>query len=782
MSKQEPIPQTEKRPQKTRHKNALPAGFLLGGIYRIQAILGHGGFGITYLGLDEHYNRRVAIKEYLPNEFAVRSADYRVVAKSEEDRKTFQWGLDRFAQEARTLERFDHPNIVRVLRFLRFYGTAYLVMEYRDGKTLKAYMAERNNQPLDENSIRRIFLPVLDGLRAVHQEGLLHRDIKPDNIFLRGENLSPMLIDFGSARFALGEKSRSLSIVVSAGYAPFEQYSSSGNQGPWTDVYGVGASIHLCAIGQPPPESSQRGSALLDGETDPYLPVTKLGLEQCYSEPFLRCIDDALAFRVKDRLQSAWKFQRLLKGDFDWQPEQRIDIDTDHRPAEPGTESAAAQKGPPPSSAKPWWRHPLALSVFGLGIAAAGWGLFHTFANPLSAPARTTLAPPIAASNSMTPGGLAREAEMQAFDAAERKRGLDAYRTYFANCTFCIDAPLAQRRIAELQQPSRPPPSLFEAARQQGTRAAYQAYLNGCAPKCAETTTARTLVETLPGMVLIRGGRFQMGSNDDEPERGKDERRHWVRVLDFYLGKQEITNAEYVRFLNSVQQRGNPDRPWFQDNREDPDSRIVHKKGIFHAKSGYEDHPVIEVSWYGANAYTQWLSRRSGHHFRLPTEAEWEYAARAGTTTPFYSGQCITTAQANYDGRTAYAGCPPTAPDFIGAATAVSTYPANPWGLAGILGNVMEWSCSQYSATYNGEEQRCAHQPTLPVLRGGAWSSPPQALRTAARYRNFAGYRNDTVGFRVAKEISLPLSPEESRGEAVKPAPSLRASNFTAKP
>ena len=222
-------------------RNALNTDHLLHW-YRIERVLGQGGFGITYLAFDNNLQQEVAIKEYLPMELAVREGDNSVFPVSDRQGDRFKWGLDRFLAEARTLAKFRHPGIVRVLSVFEANNTAYMVMEYERGETLQELLSRRKT--LRESEIDNILSPILDGLEQVHKSGFIHRDIKPANIFLR-ENNTAVLIDFGSARQALGQETRTLTSIVSPGYAPYEQYySKSDKQGPWTDIYGLAATLY----------------------------------------------------------------------------------------------------------------------------------------------------------------------------------------------------------------------------------------------------------------------------------------------------------------------------------------------------------------------------------------------------------------------------------------------------------------------------------------------------------------------------------------------------------
>ncbi len=238
--------------------HALPQGHRLQE-YELVRVLGFGGFGMTYLGFDHNLDKAVAIKEYLPSDIATRTADGSVAPQASTFRGDFQWGLERFLDEARTLARFDHRHIIKVHRFFEAHGTAYIVMEYAEGETLSAHLERKG--PLTEAELKTILYPILDGLEVVHQAAFLHRDIKPGNIVLRDEDASPVLLDFGAARQAIGAKSRSVTSIVTPGYAPIEQYSSRGRQGAWTDIYALGGVCYRALTGQVPEDAQQATGA-----------------------------------------------------------------------------------------------------------------------------------------------------------------------------------------------------------------------------------------------------------------------------------------------------------------------------------------------------------------------------------------------------------------------------------------------------------------------------------------------------------------------------------------
>ncbi len=290
---------------------ALPIGFKLLE-YRIDRLLGRGGFGITYLATDIHLNVKVAIKEYLPGDFAFRTSDRSVTPRWAEDRDFYQHGLESFLVEARTLATFRHPNIVRVARFFEAHRTAYMVLEYERGKPLKEWWPR--HKEMSEADLLLLVQPLLEGLMVVHDSGYLHRDIKPDNIYVRHENGDLVLLDFGSARQTAGDRHK-IANAVTPGYAPCEQYEGS-DQGPATDIYALGATLYWMVTGAKPLPAPERRIE------DTMVPaVTKQG--ERYSAEFLGAIDWALRLDAKERPQDVSTFRRALfaahAGSLGWQ-------------------------------------------------------------------------------------------------------------------------------------------------------------------------------------------------------------------------------------------------------------------------------------------------------------------------------------------------------------------------------------------------------------------------------------------------------------------------------
>mgnify|MGYP001459903933 FL=1 len=308
--------------------NALPTGYSLHR-YQIDGVLGAGGFGITYRAIHEALENQVAIKEYFPAEWAYRdhngttvraNAQGQVPARSGEP-PCYDWGLQRFLDEAKILVQINHPGVVRVRDYFTANGSAYIVMEYEEGESLST--ALQRGGILPEQELRRLLNDVMPALEAVHGEGYLHRDIKPSNLYIRSHDGHIILIDFGAARQALGRRTRSVTSVVTPGYSPIEQYVTVGEDyGPWTDIYALGAVLYRCITGAPPIEAPGRVLK------DPMQPAIEVGAG-LYSRGLLQVVDNALAVRPEDRFQSIVAMREAL------QVADRSNADSDFSPVPP---------------------------------------------------------------------------------------------------------------------------------------------------------------------------------------------------------------------------------------------------------------------------------------------------------------------------------------------------------------------------------------------------------------------------------------------------------------
>ncbi len=686
----------------------LPLRTLLHGQYLVGRVLGKpGGFGITYLAWDQGLHRRVALKEYLPRDLAGRATDRATVAPhSGEDGELLRFGLGQFLTEARTLAQLDHPNIVRVYQVFEANDTAYLVMEFYEGLTLAEHLDHQGGR-LPEEQAKQLMLPILDGLRAVHAQGFLHRDIKPQNIYLaqlESGGVRPILLDFGAARQAMGERSRSLSVVVSAGYAPFEQYHRKGHQGTWTDIYSAAAVLYRMVTGEVPPEANERMAG------DDLKPATAFGV----SRPLSDALAAGLALDPKARPQTVQEFQARLWGKAPPDPKPRPDPATDPEPV---------------PVRRRWW--PAALAV---GFALAGLGGWYQYrAVELAASVR-------------------QQAQEAALAAARAEAQQQADRA---------DAAEAARVAAAAQAAEFA--RVAEAARQ-----AEAARVAGRLTEAARAAE-RPRVDSATDMVRIPAGTFTMGAPANEPQRGSDEGpQHEVYINAFELGRHEVTLAQFRAFVAAS--------PGYRTEAEKgggcygyKDGYWIKDKAFSWRNAGFQQEdqfPVVCVSWNDAKDYVAWLSKQTGLAYRLPSEAEWEYAARAGPSTGRFWGDdpdraCAFANGADQAAKSRFADWTTANCDDGAVFTAhVGSYQPNPWGLYDMLGNVWEWVEDCYHDSYTGAPANGSawldycFESGRRVLRGGSWDNNPGLLRSADRLRNNTGNRFNNVGFRVARTLT----------------------------
>lgn len=272
--------------------------------YMIERPLAGGGFSSVYLARQLDDQMQVAIKEYLPRRLAQRNERMEVVPNNEEARRSFLRGRQLFLEEAKVLTRLKHRNIVEVLNFFRANATVYLVMTFEYGKVLGEYLLKEKKGGVSEQFIYMVFRELLDGVKLVHEHGLLHLDIKPHNILIRSGG-DPLLLDFGASQpFPYEERARN-GKVLSNGFSPIEQYDNDGILGPWSDLYAIGATMRMCLDGNFPPPAPERV------ERDPMVPAAK-AFKKRYSQDLLEAIDWAMAVQPEYRPQTVQVFLSAL--------------------------------------------------------------------------------------------------------------------------------------------------------------------------------------------------------------------------------------------------------------------------------------------------------------------------------------------------------------------------------------------------------------------------------------------------------------------------------------
>ena len=290
-------------PIKAKYPLALPWNTILAGQYLIENVLGQGGFGITYLAMDHKNRRKVAIKEFFPEGLATRMGKTTVRPFTGERGDNFEYGRECFLQEAETMAQFNGcKGIVCVHTYFEEYGTAYYVMDYIEGVSLDAYMKSHGGR-LAVDEAKALLFPVMEALAVVHSKGVVHRDVAPDNILV-SNNGNVKLLDFGAARYSLGDRSRSLDVVLKHGYAPKEQYTRRSRQGPYTDVYALGATFYYVITGKCPPDSIERI------DDDRLIPPSALGIN--ISRRDEEVLLTALRINSDDRYPNMIEFMNAL--------------------------------------------------------------------------------------------------------------------------------------------------------------------------------------------------------------------------------------------------------------------------------------------------------------------------------------------------------------------------------------------------------------------------------------------------------------------------------------
>ncbi|MBF0142801.1 MAG: SUMF1/EgtB/PvdO family nonheme iron enzyme [Magnetococcales bacterium] len=663
------------------YPDALPPGSTLLW-YEIRKVLGKGGFGITYLGRDSNLDQWVAIKEYLPSGFASRQRGHGVRPNTPNDAKTFEWGLDRFLLEAQTLARFKHPAIVRVVSFFRDSNTAYMVMEYEEGEGLDDILKRRKVLPEEEILA---FLPsLLSGLEVLHRADFIHRDIKPPNILIR-KNGTPVILDFGSARQAIAGQSDQMTSLLSLGYSPFEQYDTTGNrQGPWSDIYALGGVLYRAITGQKPLDAAIRISARLRNERDPMKSAEELGRGR-YSVRFLKAIDMALMVLETERPQSVGEWRLQLLGEEDAASPTVLA----GQPA--GVTVTGVSQSPLPATKrkKSSWRSFIAsLNDFGsepdAGEEAAVAASGPQAASPPVAAAQAVVSKP--AIGRGTPSGA-------------------------------VASPPAAAKVGG----GSPPPE--GAGRSIAPPVVVATPVAAAKPRAPRRGDIWVEPFTKMEFLWIPGGVFMMGSGKNESGRRADEHpAHEVELDGFWMAKYPVTWAQWHKVMKCYPEGEVPD-------------------------AAHANHPVERAIWEEAQKFLRQYIRLIGtrNRLRLPTEAEWEFAARAGTTASFPFGDDSRQLgkwawyRDNSDGRT----------------HPVGEKEPNAWGLHDMIGNVWEWTDDWYSESYYArsprKNPRGAPFGEIRVRRGGCWRSTASICRVAHRNRVSLASAGEATGLRLVR-------------------------------
>lgn len=808
--KARPCPECGFGGEEDRPRSSLPALTILQASLVAGRLLGKpGSFGITYLGWDLLLERKVAIKEYLPRDLAGRDAgDLKVSSHSVEEERAFLYGREKFVEEARILARLDHPNIVRVQRFFEENGTAYLVMDYHDGTSLDQRL--EGGKRLPEAEAVALLLPILEALSHIHAQKLVHRDVKPSNVYLKGGR-TPILLDFGAARTALGERTRNLSVLLTPGYAPIEQYNPHGQLGPWTDVYAAAATLYRMLTGKAPLDANSRFEEDKLERPDQLVP----GLSPRLS----RAVLEGLAVKRQERPGSAEGFAGMLRKALEPPPVAPRPAPPASppkpapSPAVPKPAPSTAPPKPAPSAARP---RPAPSPVV-----------------PKPAPSTPQLKPapsPSAVAPKPAPSTSASRRASVGVEVSPveslKYLMLRALKT-LRSLLFRWQQPREQHAPA----PGRTPRSKAPERPSEGR----WAYVFG--PIFGLLATLCMLV-VIVGQPLAKSDHVKMSSGEEivipvlkndgglwlhldsvgtashgETRTGPGDAvtyvpsptfsgedkfsytvtnfwgRHTgevlVAVLSFKAGevRRHADGLEYAWIPPGEFRMGcTPavDAPC--EENESPPHRVTLSRGFwlgttevtvgafdrFLRRSKREEGtplgplklPKVNVTWDEAVQFC----RESGG--RLPTEAQWEYAARGGKSQkyPWGNEEPVTIWKA-HNGASFQ---PPPDRKRKGWRVEVGSFGANAFNLFDMAGNVLEWCLDTWHPSYKGAPSDgiawLSQDRSLRVIRGGSWSDPASGLRVAKRFYGHVSNSNrlGSIGFRCARDVP----PEEPKTPA----------------
>ena len=794
---------------------------------RIDRVLGQGAFGITYLVTDELLGQSFALKEYLPRAHVQRRGDGSLQAVNEQSAAMFAAGMAHFLEEGRTVAPLDHPNIVTVFRCFEANRTAYLLMPYYRGEALHKLLKRSGTLTADE--ALALSLPLLDALEYIHLKGVTHQDIKPANIYVT-ENGVPILLDFGAAGQRLGPDPSTRWKLGSEGYAASEQSKTRSEIGPWTDIYGLAATLYRSITGQVPVAASQREQAIAGKDPDPLQPLNSLVPAQEYAG-LIKAISHGLGVEPQSRPQSVreWRsdFDSKLSSQASRSPEIPKNIEREGREWLPivllivfvaaitgaaiyllsgdGKEGGVPGDGQAVEAPRaeerlesPDYTSPEETARWQAALEADSAYAYQLFMQDYpqsihNAQAQVRLdalddkawelaeadgaKAAIEAYMENFPNGLHQadamillkefelaeaaadrqrlEQEQQddrAWAAARSTRTIGAMDEYISNWPGGLHIDQAhglRRQLSDEINDVRG----FAAARKLNTIEAYQSYIDAFA-NGSNVAAALEAIDGLtlrpgktfrdcpdcPTMVVVPAGSFWQGSEESSPfALNKEKPQRTVTFSQpFAVGVFEITMAQWDLCVTAGGCTLSPhDNGWGRGSR-----------------------PVIMVSWNDAQEYVTWINRQTGQSYRLPSESEWEYIARAGEESEWLGGDPVHTCEfGNIAGsetglRWQHEDCADTA--------ALETLPVgslkpNAFGVYDVIGNVAEWTLDCMNLSYldapaDGSAWSrgiCSSRMT----RGGSWFTGTKEIRLPARFNLKAGDRNDFTGFRVVRAV-----------------------------
>lgn len=652
----------------------LAPGTILNNNYRIEGLLGEGGFGAVYRAWDVRFELFCAIKE---------------------NKQASLEGERQFLREAQLLRKLRHPNLPQVTDYFIISGpggssgTAYLVMDYIEGEDLERKLV-RSGKPLDVNQALEWIGQICDALSYLHDQTppVIHRDIKPGNIRITPDGRA-ILVDFGIAKYYDPQRETTLGAKgYTKGFSPYEQRGSAPTD-PRSDVYALGATLYCLLTGNPPVDASERL---------PDQPLKSIRSMNSSVPPEVdAAVMRALGLFARDRWSSISVFRDAL-----------IPPDT-HKVAET-VRILAKRRSDQVSST-------LMTAVMIGGAFIAGLLILNWIFNELR-------------------GGGAEKATQTA--------------AAFTDAALLSLEPIGLPQVSPGQTTT--PETVFDegtvtaAVRHFMQTETARLILTGTLTPPVSTEPPATRISQGAPMVLIPAGEFRMGNDDAEKPGMQDEGPEHIVYLDsYYMDVYEVTNAEFSEFLNAIGNRKEGGSAWL--DVADEHVRIESVNGVWMPHPGYEHHPAVELTWYGAQAFCEWRGAR------LPTEAEWEKAARGGLEGALYPwGNQPPTCEPGVFNGAQFFDCP-------GETVPIGSFASNGYGLFDMAGNVWEFVGDWYSKFYYAESPDARPfndviEGNTPgkVIRGGAWTETniEVYLRTAYRAYLYPDYSGGQYGFRCA--------------------------------
>ena len=784
---------------------ALPPGSRVEEL-RVDAVLGQGAFGVTYRVTDTRLDTTCVLKEYLPRGLVRRDAEGNLHAIDSDSGERFAVGREAFVAEGRTAARLEHPNIARVLRSIEANGTAYLLMPWYPGETLHRLL--QRGGTLDEDEALALADPLLDALEYLHGRGLIHRDLKPSNIYVTREG-APLLLDFGAAAAAPGQT------LGSAGYAAPEQYGVGGETGPWTDIYGLSATLYRCVCGHLPAPADERVQAVESGLEDPLEPpgrfVTPAGFPRV-----LRAIGRGLMIDPRQRPANvaAWR------GDFG---------------PDSGASTATARFEPEERE----WLPLILLGLFGAVLLAAVIYLFTGGDEPSE----------MARDPQVTSGDRALPKEDARWKSALEADVAYGYRQFMQDYPESIHNDQARLHLARLDDDA------WAQAEKAGTRAAIEDYLEQFPDGLHAFDADIALNELRRAEEAAERAAAERATRDDA-DWAQAQRAATAAAVDAYLATwpegRHVAEARELRA--SIEAAANDRRAFeaaarlhtieayrayteafpggrqlaaaleaidsltlrtgkvFRDCAECPDMVVIPAGSFWQGSEesaplalkketprrmvtfaepfavsvfeitfdqwdrcvaddgcsarpgdngwGRGNRPVMMVSWNDAQEFTAWLSTSTGHSYSLPSESQWEYLARAGEESDWLGGSPAEVCRfANIAGeesgfRWQHAECADGAPLQT---LPVGSLEPNAFGVYDVIGNVAEWTLDCMNLSYLDAPADGSTWSrgicSSRMTRGGSWFTGTREIRLPARFNLKNGDRNDFTGFRVVRAV-----------------------------